>query len=56
MAIDAGKQVKGRKTPCMGRYVGIRAVVVTSASMQDRDGARLLFRRLTGAGKKLRCI
>jgi putative transposase len=31
-------------------------VVVTVASVQDRDGARLVFRRLRGVGKKLRLI
>ena len=32
------------------------AVVVTAASVQDRDGARLLLARLGGACKKLRLI
>ncbi len=31
-------------------------VVVTTASVQDRDGARLIFLRLNGACKKLRLI
>jgi hypothetical protein len=30
--------------------------VVTVASVQDRDGARLVLRRLGGVGKKLRTI
>jgi len=32
------------------------AVVVTAASVQERDDARLLFARLGGACKKLRRI
>ncbi len=32
------------------------AVTVTSASLQDRDGAKRLLKRLDGAGKKLRKI
>jgi len=32
------------------------AVVVTAASVQDRDGAKLLFQRLGGACKKLRLV
>jgi putative transposase len=34
----------------------VLAVVVTAASVQDRDGAKLLFQRLSGACKKLRLI
>lgn len=32
------------------------AIVVTSASVQDRDGAKLLLNRLDGAAKKMRKI
>ena len=32
------------------------AIVVTSAAVQDRDGAKLLFSRLSGCCKKLRLI
>ena len=54
---DAGKQVKGRKRHVLVDTLGLLLVVlVTPASVQDRDGARLLFGRLTGACKKLRCI
>jgi len=54
---DAGKKVKGRKRHVLVDTLGLLlVVVVTSASVQDRDGARLLFRRLTGACKKLRLI
>jgi putative transposase len=54
---DAGKQVKGRKRHVLVDTLGLlMAVLVTSASIQDRDGAKLLFRRLTGSCKKLRCV
>jgi putative transposase len=54
---DAGKQVKGRKRHILVDTLGLLlVVVVTVASLQDRDGARLVFRRLGGVGKKLRLI
>jgi putative transposase len=54
---DAGKQVKGRKRHILVDTLGLLlAVVVTVASVQDRDGARLLLMRLGGACKKLRKI
>ena len=54
---DAGKQVNGRKRHLLVDTLGlVLAVVVTAASVQDRDGARLLLRRLGGACKKLRLI
>jgi putative transposase len=54
---DAGKQVKGRKRHILVDTLGLLlVVVVTVASVQDRDGARLVFRRLKGVGKKLRLI
>jgi hypothetical protein len=31
-------------------------IVVTAASVQERDGARLAFARINGAGKKLRRV
>jgi putative transposase len=34
----------------------LRAVIVTSAALSDPAGAKLLFKRLGGAGKKLRRI
>lgn len=50
---DAGKQVKGRKRHLLVDPLGLLlAVVVTVASGQDRDGARLLLARLGGACKK----
>jgi putative transposase len=54
---DAGKQVNGRKRHILVDTLGLLlVVVVTAASVQDRDGARLLFPRLGGACKKLRKI
>ncbi|RIK25117.1 MAG: IS5 family transposase [Chloroflexi bacterium] len=54
---DKGKRVKGRKRHLLVDTLGLlMAVVVTAASVQDRDGARLLLARLSGACKKLRRI
>ncbi len=54
---DGGKQVKGRKRHILVDTLGLLlAVVVTAASVQDRDGAKLLFQRLGGACKKLRLV
>jgi hypothetical protein len=48
--------VKGRKRHVLVDTLGLLLVIaVTSAGVQDRDGAKLLFRRLTGPCKKLRC-
>ena len=54
---DSGKHIKGRKRHLLVDTLGlVLTVVVTAASVQDRDGARLLFQRLSGACKKLRLI
>jgi putative transposase len=54
---DAGKQIKGRKRHILVDTLGLLlVVVVTAASVSDPKGARLLFKRLGGAGKKLRRI
>ena len=54
---DAGKKVNGRKRHLLVDTLGLLlAVVVTAASVQDRDGARLLLAHVSGACKKLRCI
>ncbi len=54
---DAGKKVKGRKRHLLVDTLGLLlVVVVTSAAVSDPTGARLLLRRLGGAGKKLRRI
>jgi putative transposase len=54
---DAGKKTKGRKRHILVDTCGfLLAVLVTSASIQDRDGAKLLLRTLDGSAKKLRKI
>jgi len=54
---DAHKKVNGRKRHLLVDTLGLLVlVVVTAASVQDRDGAKLLMRRLRGVGKKLRRI
>jgi len=54
---DAGKLVKGRKRHILVDTMGLLLVViVTAASVQDRDGARLLFKQLRGGCKKLRKV
>ncbi|MBA3692638.1 MAG: IS5 family transposase [Acidobacteria bacterium] len=54
---EAGKKVKGRKRHILVDTLGLLLiVVVTVADLQDRDGAKLLFGRLTGSCKKLRKI
>ena len=54
---DNGKLVKGRKRHLLVDTLGlVMAVVVTAASVQDREGARLLLSQLGGACKKLRLV
>ena len=54
---DKAKNVTGRKRHLLVDTSGLlMAVVVTPASVQERDGAILLFQRLTGACKKVRRI
>jgi putative transposase len=54
---DKGKNVNGRKRHILVDTMGLLlAVVVTAAIVSDPAGARLLFARLGGAGKKLRRI
>ena len=54
---DAGKKINGSKRHLLVDTMGLLlAVLVTAASIQDRDGARLLLTQLGGAGKKLRLI
>ena len=54
---DKAKLIKGRKRHVLVDTQGLlMAVAVTSAAVQDRDGARLLLTRLDGACKKLRLI
>jgi putative transposase len=54
---DAGKHIKGRKRHVLVDTLGLLlTVVVTTAAVQDRDGARTLLAHLPGACKKLRRI
>ncbi len=54
---DAGKHVTGRKRHVLVDTLGlVLVVVITAASVQDRDGARLVLRRLRGSGKHVRRI
>jgi len=54
---DKAKLINGRKRHLFVDTLGLLlAVVVTAASVQDRDGARLLLSHFGGACKKLRLI
>jgi len=51
---NAGKKILGRKRHVAVDTLGLLlVVVVTSATLQDRDGARLVLHRVGGVGKKL---
>jgi putative transposase len=52
---DAAKNIKGRKRHLLVDTLGLlMTIVVTAASVQERDGARLVFARINGSGNKLR--
>src|SRR5262247_1497865 len=54
---DNGKQVKGRKRHVLVDTLGLLLiVVVTAASLSDQAGARHIFKRMRGTGKKLRTL
>ena len=54
---DAGKKVKGRKRHLAVDTIGlVLAVVVHAASVQDRDGAKLVLAQLAGRFPRLRLI
>ncbi len=54
---DAAKHFKGRTRHLLVETLGLVVlVIVTAASVQERDGARLVFQRLRGSCKKLRLI
>jgi putative transposase len=54
---DAGKKVTGRKRPLLVDVMGlVLAVVVHSAGIQDRDGAKLVFERVRKCYKRLTLI
>ena len=50
---DAGKHIQGRRRHLLMDTLGLMLViVVTAASAQDRDGAKLVFQALPGSCKK----
>ena len=54
---DAGKKIKGRKRHIVVDTLGlILAVVVHAADVQDRDGAKLVLRKLRGLFPRLQRI
>ncbi len=54
---DKAKNVTGRKRHLLVDTLGLlMVVVVTAACVQERDGAKLVFQRLTGACKKMRLV
>jgi len=54
---DAGKQVKGRKRHVLVDTLGLLVkVIVLSASVQDRDGARMLFSQVRQALTRLQKV
>src|SRR6266705_5146093 len=54
---DNGKKVKGRKRHVLVDTLGLfLIVVVTAASLSDQAGARKIFKRMRGTGKKLRKV
>lgn len=49
---DAGKRIQGRKRHILVDTLGLLlVVVVTTAAVQDRDGAKLVLQQLTGAAR-----
>jgi putative transposase len=55
--VDAGKHCTGRKRHVLVDTLGLLlVVVVTAASLQDRDGARLVLRQRRSAWKTLRRV
>ena len=54
---DAGKQVKGRKRHILVDRIGLMLmVVVHTANIQDRDGARLVLEQVKGTFPRLQLI
>ena len=54
---DAGKKVKGRKRHILVDTIGlILAIVVHPADIQDRDGAKLVFKKVKGAYPRLSLV
>jgi putative transposase len=49
---DAGKKIQGRKRHILVDTLGlIIVVVVTATSVQERDGAKRIFKSFTGSCK-----
>lgn len=54
---DAGKRIKGRKRHIAVDTLGLLlSVIVTAASVQDRDGARPLLEQLTVSCRRIRLV
>lgn len=54
---DAGKMIKGRKRHVLVDTIGlVLLVVVTTAAMQDRDGAKLVWQRIRNRYPRLKLI
>ena len=54
---DKGKNINGKKRHIIVDTLGlVMVLLVTKASVQDRDGARRLFKNLKGSCKKLRLL
>ena len=54
---DAYKHIQGRKRHILVDTLGlIMVVVVTAASIPEREGAKLIFKAFTGSCKKIRRI
>ena len=54
---DAAKHIQGRKRHILVDTLGlIMVVVVTAASVPEREGAKLIFKAFTGSCKKIRRI
>jgi putative transposase len=54
---DAGKLIQGRKRHILVDTLGLLlAVVVSAGNLQDRDGAKLVFKRVQGRFSRLKLI
>lgn len=54
VGFDGGKKIKGRKRHLMVDTLGlVMMVVVTAANVSDQQGARLIFKRLSGLPERI---
>ena len=54
---DAGKKIKGRKRHILVDTIGLLLIVVVhTANIQDRDGAKLVLERVKGTFSRLQLI